>query len=261
MGGKHKKPAVLKNQWYDTGRFPKGAGWDWDDKLDDFTLGISIFECPSWFWDCSDKSEIEQLMEDYCSEDTKTHLVQLLNLLHFPQVETAICDFYAIEEVIKTQEEESKSLTVTEALEEEETEDDQQGEELNLSFYAELEPEISSKPKEKKMIAFAPKDLAEQRMSNRLAAMLGGTREVPTLAGRVDVITDNHVIEVKNAADWKHGIGQVIVYSFYHPEKKPALFLFGSNVKTYRAIAKQHCDRLGILYREAPTHLTLESWA
>lgn len=247
--------------WYNTGRFPKSAGWDWDDKLDDSAPGISISECPLWFWDCIDKSEIEQLMEDYCSEDTKTHLVQLLNLLHFPQVETEKCDFYTIEEVTKAQEEESKLLTVAEALEEEEAEDDQQGEELNLSLYAEFELESSSKPKEKKMIAFAPKDLAEQRMSNRLAAMLGGIREVPTLAGRIDVITDNHVIEVKNAAAWKHGIGQVIVYNFYYPEKKPALFLFGGNVKTYRAIAKQHCDRLGILYREAPTHLTLESWA
>ncbi len=98
-------------------------------------------------------------------------------------------------------------------------------------------------------------------MSNLLAAVIGGTREAPTLSGRIDVITNNHVIEVKNAADWKHGIGQVIIYSFYHPDKKPALFLFGSNVKIYRAIAKQHCDRLGILYREAPTHLTPESWA
>lgn len=57
------------------------------------------------------------------------------------------------------------------------------------------------------MIAFAPKDLAEQRMSNRLATVLGGTRETLTLAGWIDVITNNYVIEVKKAADWKHGIG------------------------------------------------------
>lgn len=200
-------------------------------------------------------------MEDYCLEDTRADLVKVLDLLYFPQVEAVTNKSYAIEEVVKTQERELKSLTVIEAPEEEEAEDDEQEEESSPSYCAELEPEVSPKPKEKKMIANAPKDLAEQRMSNRLAAVIGGTREALTLAGRIDVITNNHVIEVKNAADWKHGIGQVIIYSFYYPDKKPALFLFGSNVKTYRAIAKQHCDRLGILYREAPTHLTPESWA
>ena len=199
-------------------------------------------------------------MEDYCSEDTKAHLVKILDLLYFPQAQTVRENSYAVEEVVKTQQEELKALTVTEAPEEGEAEDDEQGKEFSFSYCVEFEPEVRSKPKEKKMIAFAPKDLAEQRMSNRLSAILGGKRETPTLAGRIDVITNNYVIEIKNAADWKHGIGQVIIYSFYHSDKKPALFLFGSNVKTYRAIAKQHCDRLGILYREAPTHLTPESW-
>lgn len=256
MRGRYKKPRVMGDgQWYFTGRIK------WDDELNDYTPGITIHECPSWFWNCSDRSEIEQLMEDYCSEDTRAHLVKVLDLLYFPQVETMTDNSSVIEEVVKTQEEELKSLMIAEAPREEEAEDNEQEEESSPSYYAELESEVSLKPKEKKMIALAPKDLAEQRMSNRLAAVIGGTREAPTLAGRIDVITNNYVIEVKNAADWKHGIGQVIIYSFYHPDKKPALFLFGSNVKIYRAIAKQHCDRLGILYREAPTHLTPESWS
>ncbi|MUH00374.1 hypothetical protein F7734_52140 [Scytonema sp. UIC 10036] len=95
-----------------------------------------------------------------------------------------------------------------------------------------------------------PKTLAEQEVSIRLAAVLKGVREVANNAGRVDVLTKEYVIEVKTASDWKHGIGQVLVYSLYYPNKKPVLLLFGEDIEIYRSIAQEHCARLNILYKE-----------
>ncbi|WP_193200223.1 hypothetical protein [Nostoc sp. MG11] len=103
-----------------------------------------------------------------------------------------------------------------------------------------------------------PKDPAEQRMSNKLAGILGGIREASNPSGRVDVLTKLYVIEVKKACNWKHGIGQALVYQFYYPDKKAVLFLFGEDVNLYRDLAKQHCDRLGVLYREESQQMSEE---
>lgn len=94
------------------------------------------------------------------------------------------------------------------------------------------------------------KTLIEQAKSDILATKLNGVRESVNPCGRVDVLTSQYVIEVKEAANWKHAIGQVIVYSFYYPDRKPMLYLFGNDVTKYRKFAKQHCERLGIEYRE-----------
>ena len=103
-----------------------------------------------------------------------------------------------------------------------------------------------------------PKDPVEQRMSNKLAVMLGGIREATNPSGRVDVLTKLYVIEVKKACNWKHGIGQALVYQFYYPDKKPVLFLFGEDVDLYRDLAAWHCDRQGVLYREESQQMISE---
>jgi hypothetical protein len=103
-----------------------------------------------------------------------------------------------------------------------------------------------------------PKDPAEQRMSNKLAGILGGIREASNPSGRVDVLTKLYVIEVKKACNWKHGIGQALVYQFYYPDKKPVLFLFGEDVNLYRDLAAWHCSRLGVLYREESQQMSKE---
>ena len=95
------------------------------------------------------------------------------------------------------------------------------------------------------------KTLLELAVSEKLAKALNGQREAANPAGRVDVLTSEHVIEVKEACNWKHGIGQALIYSFYYPGRKPMLYLFGENLEVFQEIAKQHCDRLGIEYRDS----------
>ncbi len=106
--------------------------------------------------------------------------------------------------------------------------------------------ELTSKVK-----ATSTKTQAELVVSDYLSVLLDGVREVVTDAGRIDVLTNKYVIEVKEASDWKHGIGQVIVYSFYYPNKQPVLYLFGENIFTYKDIAMFHCEKLGITYKDA----------
>ncbi|QFS52435.1 hypothetical protein [Nostoc sphaeroides] len=72
------------------------------------------------------------------------------------------------------------------------------------------------------------------------------------------MLTKLYVIEVKKACNWKHGIGQALVYQFYYPDKKPVLFLFGEDMSLYRDLAKSYCDRLGVLYREESPRISKE---
>src|SRR5919199_1701116 len=44
--------------------------------------------------------------------------------------------------------------------------------------------------------------------------------------GRLDLLTDQEVIEVKPAKEWKEALGQVLVYQTYFENEKPRIHLF-----------------------------------
>lgn len=68
----------------------------------------------------------------------------------------------------------------------------------------------------------------ERRLRNRLHRKLGGLTEVATLSGRVDLLTETEIIEVKQIGGWKAALGQILIYSgFYHQHQK-RLHLFGT---------------------------------
>ena len=91
-----------------------------------------------------------------------------------------------------------------------------------------------------------PRDARELRFCSELATAIGGKTEQWNEAGRVDVLTDSYVIEVKQARNWKHAIGQVLVYASYYPDKAPVVYLIGDDVANYTTVAQQHCNRFGI---------------
>lgn len=68
----------------------------------------------------------------------------------------------------------------------------------------------------------------ERRIRDRLHEELGGLIEVATPAGRIDLLTDSEIIEVKAIKDWKAALGQVLVYSAFYPEHQKRLHLFGA---------------------------------
>lgn len=73
-----------------------------------------------------------------------------------------------------------------------------------------------------------PKNLIEKEIIYELHNYFGGEMEVIIPAGRIDLITDDSIIEVKEINNWKHAIGQVLAYKeSLSSDKEPVIFLFG----------------------------------
>ncbi|MBE9019991.1 hypothetical protein IQ272_28455, partial [Chroococcidiopsidales cyanobacterium LEGE 13417] len=67
-----------------------------------------------------------------------------------------------------------------------------------------------------------------RKIRDRLHAQLGGLVEVVTPAGRIDLLTDTQIIEIKSIQDWKAALGQTLAYSGFYPEHQKRIHLFGS---------------------------------
>lgn len=65
-----------------------------------------------------------------------------------------------------------------------------------------------------------------------LATLQNAKTEVCCPVGRIDVLTDWEIIEVKKISEWKSAIGQVLVYSLYYPHHSKRIHLFDSPTKT-----------------------------
>lgn len=76
----------------------------------------------------------------------------------------------------------------------------------------------------------------ESQIRDHLHIEVGGLIEVATPAGRIDLLTDTEVIEVKSVRDWKGALGQVLVYSGFYPQHQKRLHLFGT-AKELKALA------------------------
>lgn len=66
----------------------------------------------------------------------------------------------------------------------------------------------------------------EQQVRDRLQQQLGGEVEVSTAAGRIDLLTNTELIEVKKFDDWKSALGQVLAYFQFFPKHQKRLHLF-----------------------------------
>jgi hypothetical protein len=72
----------------------------------------------------------------------------------------------------------------------------------------------------------SPSAAKEKEIQKMLHKKLGGKIEVKTIAGRIDLLTDKYLIEIKNYCDWKCAIGQLIAYSRDYEDKKKVMYLF-----------------------------------
>jgi hypothetical protein len=57
---------------------------------------------------------------------------------------------------------------------------------------------------------------------------IGGMAEVVTPSGKIDLLTDTEVIEVKKFDEWKSALGQVLAYSAFFPSHTKHIHLFGT---------------------------------
>jgi hypothetical protein len=63
--------------------------------------------------------------------------------------------------------------------------------------------------------------------------------------GFIDVLSDTEVIEVKAFDDWKHALGQVLVYAANYPGYGMRLHLFDTAGRDLAMVAR-HCARFGV---------------
>lgn len=85
----------------------------------------------------------------------------------------------------------------------------------------------------------------ELYLQNKLAKERSGKKEVKTPLGRIDILTNVELIEIKEYKNWKNGIGQLISYSKFHPGKELCLYLFGEITSDIRQI-QELCHDNGI---------------
>lgn len=71
----------------------------------------------------------------------------------------------------------------------------------------------------------------EKQIRERLQANLSGLSEISTPVGRIDLLTDTEIIEVKRFGDWKAALGQILIYSAFYPEHQKRIHLFGSKAE------------------------------
>lgn len=80
---------------------------------------------------------------------------------------------------------------------------------------------------------FARRQLAspEQQVRDRLQSELGGQTEVITAVGRIDLLTNTQIIEVKGFSEWKSALGQILAYSAFFPTHQKRIHLFGNEIQ------------------------------
>ena len=99
-----------------------------------------------------------------------------------------------------------------------------------------IEPEINT-----------PVKGTEAWYRDKLARELGGKTEVYIdKVGRIDVLTNTEIIEVKNTKGWKSAIGQIKSYGQYYPKHKMRVHLFGKLTESKLETIQRVCKLEGI---------------
>lgn len=99
--------------------------------------------------------------------------------------------------------------------------------------------------------------IREVEVQRRLERELHG-RHKTIPPGIVDLVTEDSIIEVKTYEAWKAGIGQLIAYGHYIPDKKKVLWLFSpTGIKPYKInvdMIRDVCQSVDIELMLEPEH-------
>jgi len=91
-----------------------------------------------------------------------------------------------------------------------------------------------------------PKKGTESWYRDRLADELGGETEVTVPSGRIDVVTQTEVIEVKRVSQWKSALGQVLAYKRSFPNHQARIHLIGEPSQSRLDLIQQECQQYGV---------------
>ena len=91
----------------------------------------------------------------------------------------------------------------------------------------------------------------EKNIQEVLHSQLGGEIEVTTIHGKIDLLTDNSIIEIKTYKNYLSALGQIIGYSELYPDKKKKIYLFDvplcNKIKVIKSLYKKNNVKL-IIY-------------
>jgi hypothetical protein len=87
-----------------------------------------------------------------------------------------------------------------------------------------------------------------------------GIEEVSNIHGRIDILTPTDIVEVKEIAKYKHGVGQLLAYSTLYPNRTLILYVFGTpdEIGRYQNPCISYCSNYNIEYKVAKVDVTLE---
>jgi hypothetical protein len=71
--------------------------------------------------------------------------------------------------------------------------------------------------------------MQERKIQLELNKKLNGKTEVETSCGYIDILTDTQIVEIKHISDYKHALGQILMYAEEYPLHKKVIYLFGKN--------------------------------
>jgi hypothetical protein len=92
-------------------------------------------------------------------------------------------------------------------------------------------------------IEYDNNDNSEKIVRDRIANEENGETEVKCGSGYIDVVTNEEIIEVKKAENWKYAIGQILAYHEEYQEKTMRIHIFDGTLTDY---VKNICSRNNI---------------
>jgi len=92
----------------------------------------------------------------------------------------------------------------------------------------------------------SPEKRVQASLLRRIGKIVHPVIEVNTPAGKIDILTDHEIIEVKNVLGWKSAVGQLLIYSHYYPNHQKIIHLFGKCCPNTKKLIKFHCDEFHI---------------
>lgn len=88
----------------------------------------------------------------------------------------------------------------------------------------------------------------ESYYRDKLAKSLNGQIEIQVPSGRIDILTNNQIIEVKHIKKWSAALGQIITYGYHYPNHQKRIHLFGlENNSSKINLIKKQCQEQNII--------------
>ncbi|MEM8829654.1 MAG: hypothetical protein AAGE96_09895 [Cyanobacteria bacterium P01_G01_bin.19] len=88
----------------------------------------------------------------------------------------------------------------------------------------------------------------ESYYRDKLARSLNGRTEVIVPSGRIDILTNTQIIEVKHIKKWNAALGQIITYGYHYSDLQKRIHLFGEeNSKAKIILIKKQCKEQNIV--------------